>query len=541
MRRPLLLIAVVTLAAGCKSNVGTINITIVTAPSDEGTTQADPFEDAREIRITVTGPGGLKLVSPEIPIAEQRGSLDKIPVGPDRQVTVEGIGPEGDVVYRGRTGPFEIEDGTVAITLFVGRVDSFSHVTDKKLGAARAFHTATLLRDGRVLLCGGVEGGQSWHPLQAGPFPGATRTAELVDGNSLRARATVSMAAARLGHTATVTERDNVLVVGGAASPGFPDAGPPDQGPSPDLVPVVDAALPDAAPSDAQSVDLAPLDAAAADKTGSKDTAPVQLELNELLELFDPVANKFARSSATLLTPRLWHGAAATSSGVVLIGGANQSFSALQSVELYVGGKRISAPGLKQRRWGFATTVLEDGSVLVSGGVDKNYALGSMERFDPDTLKWSVVQASIAPRAFHTATLLDDGSVLLYGGISSLSTTTPDFTPYVERYDPATGKVSRVEAPQRALRWAHSATLLASGDVLVAGGFLKVTDKSSALTTFADLVTVAGTVVDIRPTHSMREPRAGHAATRLRSGMVLISGGITHGNRPTDTAEVYIY
>jgi hypothetical protein len=72
---------------------------------------------------------------------------------------------------------------------------------------ARSYHTATLLRGGRVLVAGGYGGGN-------GP---QLASAELYEPSSGSWAATVNMSAAHTGHTATLLPDGEVLVVGGGA------------------------------------------------------------------------------------------------------------------------------------------------------------------------------------------------------------------------------------------------------------------------------------------------------------------------------------
>ncbi len=66
----------------------------------------------------------------------------------------------------------------------------------------------------------------------------------------------------------------------------------------------------------------------------------------------------------------------------------------------------------------------------------------------------------------HTATLLADGRVLVAGGNSS----TDGISASAELFDPATGSWS-LTTPMPTARYYHTATLLADGRVLVAGGY----------------------------------------------------------------------
>ena len=79
------------------------------------------------------------------------------------------------------------------------------------------------------------------------------------------------------------------------------------------------------------------------------------------------------------------------------------------------------------------------------------------------------------PRAGHTATLLPSGVVLIVGGVQSI--TSDGSYPYggvslatAEIYNPATGAFTLTMGSMSVERNAHTATLLANGKLLIAGG-----------------------------------------------------------------------
>src|SRR5438105_637540 len=80
--------------------------------------------------------------------------------------------------------------------------------------------------------------------------------------------------------------------------------------------------------------------------------------------------------------------------------------------------------------------------------------------------KWEFTGSLGTGRYFHTATLLDSGKVLVAGGDNSSGS----FVSSAELYDPATGTWSSTGSLVTA-RNGHTATLLDSGKVLVAGGY----------------------------------------------------------------------
>src|SRR5213594_2797004 len=68
-------------------------------------------------------------------------------------------------------------------------------------------------------------------------------------------------------------------------------------------------------------------------------------------------------------------------------------------------------------------------------------------------------------RAGHTATLLANGSVLIAGGRDASGHALSD----AEIFDPSTGQYTPISAAVPTPVWGHTATLLADGTVLIAG------------------------------------------------------------------------
>jgi hypothetical protein len=119
-------------------------------------------------------------------------------------------------------------------------------------------------------------------------------------------------------------------------------------------------------------------------------------------------------------------------------------------------------------------------------------------------------------RKSHTATLLASGAILIAGGFdqsgAALST--------AEIYNPITG----MSAPTGSMGVAHAqhtATLLPDGKVLIAGGG----GKSSFAGFVAELFDPATGTFSL--TGSMLLPRTLHAATLLPNGGVLVTGSQT--------------
>lgn len=195
-------------------------------------------------------------------------------------------------------------------------------------------------------------------------------------------------------------------------------------------------------------------------------------------------------------------------------------------------------------------TLLNNGKVLVAGGVSAGV---NTELYDPVTNSWTATSNSMTYARFdHTATLLPNGKVLVTGGydvaaaIANAGTSNyvvPSMTS-AELYDPATGlwtPAGNMAYP----RAKHTATLLASGKVLIAGG---VSATSSYSTTYSACELYDPVSNTWSTTGSMSQGRNSHTATLMPDGKVLVTGGdknygnITNGTItlvPTNTAELY--
>jgi len=79
--------------------------------------------------------------------------------------------------------------------------------------------------------------------------------------------------------------------------------------------------------------------------------------------------------------------------------------------------QRVVLHRLDERpRYGHTATLLQNGTVLVSGGLSDNGAQVGAEIYDPNLGTWSPAGSMSVPRIRHTATLLPNGTVLIAGG-----------------------------------------------------------------------------------------------------------------------------
>ena len=191
--------------------------------------------------------------------------------------------------------------------------------------------------------------------------------------------------------------------------------------------------------------------------------------------------------------------------------------------------------------YGHTATLLPNGKVLLAGGFvnsvwDYSGISGSYNGatlYDSATGVFSGTGNMTANRGDHTATLLANGKVLIAGGADQDPTGTGLAS--AELYDPSTGTFTQTGS-MAVGRFLHTATLLQNGKVLIVGGALTSTSDPVATAEVYDPATGIFTM-----TGAMATAREQHTATLLADGRVLIVGGTTSTGTgdPTATAEVY--
>ena len=263
-------------------------------------------------------------------------------------------------------------------------------------------------------------------------------------------------------------------------------------------------------------------------------------------ELYDAAANTWT-ATGELTEPRRGHQAVVLPDGRVLVAGGIFEGVPLASAELYDPGTGRWSPTAPMAlpRLGHSLTLLADGRVLAAGGTALNAPApggsqvnpeASAELFDPKTGTWTTTEAMSSPRFEHTATLLADGKVLMVGGQGPVGGRV-GAQASTEIYDPAANAFLKSNDLSEA-RTNHSQALLPDGSVLVAGGSGGPESDVSIAT--AELFDPRqGAWTRIAP---LGQGRTGHTATVLADGRVLVAGGesASRGQRRSlATAEVY--
>ncbi|HEV8586543.1 MAG TPA: carboxypeptidase regulatory-like domain-containing protein, partial [Methylomirabilota bacterium] len=443
--------------------------------------------------------------------------LDLSPLTVPRNTHTATVLPSGDVLI---AGGFDASGPTRVFEVF--RPSSSAFVGTGMLAVARGAHSATLLPNGKVLIGGGST------------VSGPTATAELYDSFTGAVSTAGSLGTGRQWHGAVLMPSGKVLVAGGNNSAsGHWD--------------IQSSFLSGAEVYDPATNAFTPTTAMGAPRSM---TSAVALWTGEIMmagggpntaELYCPQMpgplGTFATGS--LGTGRHSHTATLLPNGKVLITGGSptggNSAPSFDSAEIYDPATGTYAPTRDQfgnitkmttARAAHTATLLPNGKVLIAGGQNMpnfpSYAIAAAELYDPVTGTFTPTGSLNTARTYATATLLGNGKVLIAAGLNYFGT--PDSA---ELYDPATESFTSVGGLSG--RYVHAAARLGDGRVLIMGGRGPVSGTPFSSAQIYDPVTNTFTSVA-----SLVTARAGHTATLLPTGKVLVVGGAADGS-----AELY--
>jgi N-acetylneuraminic acid mutarotase len=381
---------------------------------------------------------------------------------------------------------------------------------------AREGQTSTLLTDGQVLVAGGTGTGGA-----------VLASAELYDPDTGTWTATGSLNVARANATATLLQNGEVLVAGGNGTGGTVLA-------SAELYnPTTGSWTSTGAMATARYRHTATLlPSGQVLVAGGEDSSGNSLSSSEL---YNPTAGTWAATTGNLNVSRYGHTATLLpATGQVLVAGgfgaAGGAITFLNSTELFdpTSGTWTTAGNLANARAGQVATLLQNGLVLVAGGVGGAGTLATAETYSPAN-GWVATGSLATARSQPAAVLLPSGRLLVIGGSDSSGQALAS----VEEYDPTTGTWSGVAGLATATSDA-TATLLASGSVLVAGGATSATGG----TPLAGAETFNPDVGTFTASGNLVAARAQPTALLLGTGSVLLTGGVSAGTVLTDT-ELY--
>ena len=451
-----------------------------------------PFAVSNILTFTVTsGGGGAAIISPSTETLGPRGTRQFVFMteGSDANANwVVGEGAVGGIItstglYTAPSGigTFHVTatsatDPSKSATATVSVVDS-GFTPTASMHSARTGHTATLLKDGRVLIVGGGDG-----------------TAELFDPANGTFSETGPPVTGRLNATATLLSDGRVLIAGGlgltAGADGF-------------LLRLDNAEIFDPATGTFRATgNMIQARQRHTATRLSNDRVLIAggyfdaICITASAELFDPATGTFS-PTGTMLTERVFHTATLLKSGEVLM----------------AGGSNGCAPDAAD---------------------DPPWDPLLVELYEPGPGNFQAGSEMSTTRIGHKAILLPTGKVLLLGGIPAVQNLhdQPPNPSYAEEYDSATQNISPVPG-LRISQAKYTATLLTSGKILIAGGV----NEQGHPTSEAGLVDPA--IASFTATGGLVTARAGHTATLLNDGRVLVTGGTDSNGNATATAELY--
>ena len=324
-----------------------------------------------------------------------------------------------------------------------------------KMQTARAAHTATLLKSGKVLIAGG--------------FAGSALSSGEIYALTLKIFASVKqMSFARSGHTATLLPNGQILIAGGY------------NGSYLSSTEIFDPQT--------QMFSTGPI----MNTPRSGHTATV-LNNRKILfaggvgvgwsflqssELYD-IQTKTFTPTGTMTTARESHTATLLKNGNVLITGGHRdrrsNIKIYSTAELYdpVSERFKLIGNMSIIRHKHDAVRLADGRVLINGGsdeLDSRGAYKSAELYDPVLSSFKPAGNMNITRYKHNGTsiLLPNGNVLIAGGAN-----------HAEIYQPASGKFAIVYGSMGTERLFSCATLLQNGQVLITGGYNESQEPSA--------------------------------------------------------------
>jgi hypothetical protein len=312
--------------------------------------------------------------------------------------------------------------------------DSFRPAGKGLMTTSRTYHTATLLKDGRVLIAGGMD--RMGKPLSS---------AELFDPRTGKFVLTGEMSEPRYLATATLLPDGRVLIAGGASTAEGYAASNQER-------------------HEEESLDTAEL---YNPMTGTFASA------GKAERVFDLTSGKFLMH-ASMSAARRGHTATLLTAGrlkgqVLLAGGIGARDKPIAAAELYDPALNTFTPTgpMTVERTNQTATELRDGRVLIAGGTDStNQALATAEIYDPAKGRFTLTASPMEHARYQqTATLLNDGNVLLAGGANNAGVLA-----FAETFNPDSGRFLPASL-MKDYRMAAGAVLLHNGCVFIAGGY----------------------------------------------------------------------
>ena len=246
-------------------------------------------------------------------------------------------------------------------------------------------------------------------------------------------------------------------------------------------------------------------------------------------ELYNPATGKFG-ATGSMVGQHVFQTATLLNNGQVLVAGGGTT-----AAELYnpATGTFTRTGSMTTGRVQASAALLGNGQVLIAGG-----GTSTAELYNPAKGKFTATGSMDVGRRQSNAVTLQDGDVLVTSGIAAGGPFAEVYHAATGTWSDATGGLATCLAVQDC-RFYSSETLLANGNVLVAGGMTGLASNPST-TTAAMLYNPATNAWTA--TGAMNTDRGQQTATLLNNGQVLVTGGISfHTHRATELASAELY
>ena len=322
-----------------------------------------------------------------------------------------------------------------------------SIISAGKMGTPRAAHTATLLRNGHVLICGGFSGS-------------SLSSAEIFNPTTKTYKEIGNMTVSRSGHSATLLPDGKVLIAGGYNGNYLSSTETFD--------PVTETFTAASMMTTARSGHTATL--LDNGKILFAGGVGIGWSFLQSAEIYDTHTGTFS-ATGSMTTPRESHTATLLKNGTVLITGGHKdrrpNVKIHSSAEIYdPSSKTFTLTGsMTKIRHKHDAVMQNDGKVLITGGSDEKDSRGAYrnaEVYNPVSASFQSTNNMNISRYKHNGTsiLLDNGNVLIAGGASR-----------AELFNSKKNEFIVVSGSMKAELLFSCATLLNNKQVLITGGY----------------------------------------------------------------------
>ncbi|MFZ5440805.1 MAG: kelch repeat-containing protein [Myxococcota bacterium] len=510
MKRLLLGAVLAFAVSACAPKEVNYAVNIVTQNCDAS---ANPFEGVQFLRVKVTGNAMEPLTATSAAnVATPQIKIPEIPAGLARVVEVRAYDGDpnsgGRVVSVGKSLPFDVPDvvpedlmgGAIKINVVLRKVNTFSPIVSaaaptqcQQLRTARAGHTATLLKNGKVFIAGGFnfkQGTEKRALADAEVFNPATGAFELAKSISITSQGAV-YELPRAYHTATLLPSGQVMLWGGETYTGgtnntqaiistilFYDADVDDYGAIGPRMPAAIARSRHRAAVDANGKVLI-----VGGVTRKSSIVPV-----DEVEWLDPTTNLYKIVDGVTL-PRLEPTVMPVKKGefIAVAGGSDGSAMSNEIAFFKFNGTTFGRQSLSNpprlmdpgRRAAAGALIRDGADLLVLGGYSDPMSVSPSS--SSEVLNAASATIGQGPdvrtaRGELCAVTMADGTVLAVGGRTLEGAQPKSDATAVVITAASTGGVTSIGAPNLPkARYGHTCTALADGTVLVTGGINETT------------------------------------------------------------------